>query len=624
MKLEKQFFRYFFILFLLGLILSTIIIITISSIFTGDYLDKKTGNNLVELIKDSSKININSINDLISTLLLKLQLSLSELILYYQNLSNQLKKNNKNLIRVINEEFLISTLDLNETHNNNNPKTAYMAYWILDNETNLSNLKDNSIEKNQLIAISNMMQNIFATYYSNNASPKSFYFYFESTELYITFPLIYDLQNGFISQILNYQYNGVWCTDKNGEKITYYKTKCRAFYNNIKKAKSDVFDINYKDNENRTIFVTDFYTQVGLIYEIIFTFCIEFKDHFSNKSAYICADINSDDLNYNLNNINSKLNGYFFINPVGFSHSFFFPGNLIETLTNTENIFRRDIKFFLEEKIYFLNNIQKLMSSNYIKQINNKSNNSFNLEVFINGENDNEQIFYLNNEKFRFAIFPIVLENFIKIKEHILNIIFVYNNKLLYDEIKFDSDKEYKILIEIIIFFIIIAGLLYLIILSFNFLAKYIVIPIKNVNYMLQGINIGGKNRLQYLNFVQRKQNENIEILEKINLHENKKEKNDKESENNTPEENKQNGAFYDIQNKKNEIFEDSPLIENDENNQEQNNEKISNDEEYNNKINNPQKDYYKKFNNENEFIENESNFYNFDEQLLQYRPLEI
>ena len=164
MKLENQFFRYFFILFLLGLILSALIIITISSIFTGDYLDKKTGNNLVELIKDYSKININSINDLISTLLLKMQISLSELILYYQNLSTKLKRNDKNLIRVINEEFLISTLDLNETHNKNNPKTAYMAYWILDNETNLSNLKDNSIEKNQLIAISNMMQNIFATY----------------------------------------------------------------------------------------------------------------------------------------------------------------------------------------------------------------------------------------------------------------------------------------------------------------------------------------------------------------------------------------------------------------------------------------------------------------------------
>ena len=59
-------------------------------------------------------------------------------------------------------------------------------------------------------------------------------------------------------------------------------------------------------------------------------------------------------------------------------------------------------------------------------------------------------------------------------------------------------------------------GLLYLVVLSFNILAKYIVIPIKNVNYMIKGINIGGENRLEYLEFLKKKQDENIEMLEKI------------------------------------------------------------------------------------------------------------
>ena len=53
-----------------------------------------------------------------------------------------------------------------------------MAYWLLYNETNLANLKENSTEKNQLITISNMIQNIFAAYYTNNASTKNFYFHF--------------------------------------------------------------------------------------------------------------------------------------------------------------------------------------------------------------------------------------------------------------------------------------------------------------------------------------------------------------------------------------------------------------------------------------------------------------
>ena len=76
MKMEKQLFKHFFIPFLIGVILSIVIVINNSWNFTGDYFDKKTGKNIIDLIKDFSKININSINDIISTHLLKIQLSL--------------------------------------------------------------------------------------------------------------------------------------------------------------------------------------------------------------------------------------------------------------------------------------------------------------------------------------------------------------------------------------------------------------------------------------------------------------------------------------------------------------------------------------------------------------------
>ena len=179
---------------------------------------------------------------------------------------------------------------------------------------------------------------------------KNFYFYFESTELFISFPLIYDIKNGFISEIINFTTNQVWCTDEKGEIYSYYRTKCREFYINIKKAKSDVFDINYKDNENRTIFVTEFYLQTGTEIEIVFSICIEFIDPISNKLAYVCSDVNSNDLNYNLDNINNKLSGYFFINSVGFAHSFYFPGSVSEALTNTEYLYSWGKNFYLEEK----------------------------------------------------------------------------------------------------------------------------------------------------------------------------------------------------------------------------------------------------------------------------------
>ena len=428
MKLENQFFHFFFYPFLIGIIFSSLIIIICSLIFTRDYVDKITGYNIIMLGKEYSKINIDSINTIVSTTFLKIQLGLNELVLLYQNLVKKEKTDEYYLDRTINENFLKCALDIDENHYKSNENFSNIAYWLLDLETNLSKIKKDSFEENQLLIFSNMMKNIYSVFYSSNHTFSNFYFYFESTELYISFPLKYDLENGFIHECKNFSDNPVWCTDKKGEVYKYYKTKCREFYNNIKKAKSDIFDINYKDNTNRTIFVTEFYTQLSTEFEIVFSICIEFIEPFTEKLAYLCSDINANDINYNLDNINSKINGYFFINSVGFSKSFYFPKKSEEALTTAENIYEKNIKYFLQEKTYFSNNIQKLMSSNYIKYIND----SLYTELFINGEKRVEQIFYINGEKYEFSIYPIVLENFNGIKEHVLNIIYVYKNQSFY------------------------------------------------------------------------------------------------------------------------------------------------------------------------------------------------
>ena len=624
MKLEDQFFHFFFYPFLIGVAFSAIIVILCSYIFTDSYLDKKTGDNIIKLGKEYSIININSINSMVSSILLKNQLSLNELFLAYQNLAKKIKNiTDPNINRIINDKYLKCVLDLNDTIlDETNDETNYIAYWLIDLETNLTKLKNNSIEKNQLITFSSLMANLFSTFYSINMTSKNFYFYFESTELFISFPLIYDIKNGFISEIINFTTNQVWCTDEKGEIYSYYRTKCREFYINIKKAKSDVFDINYKDNENRTIFVTEFYLQTGTEIEIVFSICIEFIDPISNKLAYVCSDVNSNDLNYNLDNINNKLSGYFFINSVGFAHSFYFPGSVSEALTNTEYLYSWGKNFYLEEKTYFSNNIQKYLTSNYIKYLNG----ALNSEIFINGINGDKQIINIDGEKYNFSIYPVVLENYNGNKEHVLNIIFVYSNKLFYEEIKTDTDILIKILIELIIFIVFGSGLLYLIILSFNILAKYIVIPIKNVNYMLKGINIGGKNRLEYLNFLKKKQDDNAELLEKMYFEENKKNKNNDESSNQLKDENnnvnENNKGINEAKSKKNELVEDPLIMDNNDNN-EQDNTKSTDDIE-NNELINSDTNYYKKYQEENDFIEKESTFYNFNEQLLEFRPLEI
>ena len=187
---------------------------------------------------------------------------------------------------------------------------------------------------------------------------------------------------------------------------------------NIQKAKTDIFDYNSFDNKDRTIFVTEFYYQSGMDFTNVFTMCIQFDEPISEGKAYICADIGQNSLIFNFDNINSKLNGFFLVSPVGFNRAFYFPQSIEYAYTPSENIFKWDKTFYLEEKTYFFNHIQKLMTSNYIKYLD-KGNNSFLEEVYINGQNSTEQFFYIKGEAFNYSIYPIVFENIEGKKESI-------------------------------------------------------------------------------------------------------------------------------------------------------------------------------------------------------------
>ena len=156
-----------------------------------------------------------------------------------------------------------------------------------------------------------------------------------------------------------------------------------------------------------------------------------------------------------------------------------------------------------------------------------------------------------------------------------------------------------KIILELILIIIFGSGLPYIIFLTFNILAKYIVIPIKNVNYMLRGINIGGKSRLKYLDYLKKKHDDNLEKLEKMYLLEARKNSKEKELIQETETDlinNKKNNNLNSIEKVK-------PLYD----------EGIS--------INS---DFNEKYDEESNYIEKEISFYDFDEQLLRYRPLEM
>ena len=116
---------------------------------------------------------------------------------------------------------------------------------------------------------------------------------------------------------------------------------------------------------------------------------------------------------------------------------------------------------------------------------------------------------------------------------------------------------------------------------------------------MLKGINIGGENRLNYLNFLKKKQDENIEKLEKNYSYENNKNSKEIQIVENT--------YNYEIQSN------DDDNILNEESTEKLSSENINSYDDFN-----------KKYDEETNYIENEYNFYDFDDQLLQYRSLEM
>ena len=214
--------------------------------------------------------------------------------------------------------------------------------------------------------------------------------------------------------------------------------------------------------------------------------------------------------------------------------------------------------------------------------------------------------FYIKGEKYNYSIFPVILENLYGEKEHVFSIIYVYNDQLFIEEMqKYNSSNiAIKIFLEIFIFILLGLGLLYIVNLAFNILVKYIVIPIKNVNYMSKGIHIGGKERLEYLISLKKRQEENIEKLENMF-------------------ENENNININKVNEKLDDNFEYSIEKEYLDNINLNTNNKLIKKNSIKERVY-KFSDFNKKFDKESDYIEKEYKFYDFDEQLLLYRPSEI
>ena len=602
MKLQDKFFNSFFFSFLISVILSILIITIILALFTNNNHSKITLDNIIDLDKKYSEIIIKTANALLTSAFQKIQASLNEHILFYQRTANNLLKIKEDLEldttyvkSALNIDLLYCFFGMDESAN-------YTALWVMDNVTTEDNLDSRIEAKYQLIAFSKIIQNMDSSISATLPEIYWYSFYFVSNELYVVFPIrsLCDTFDFYNLKISSYLYNSRQCVDENGDYYNVYKFKCEIYYENFQKSKSNLFDNNYSSERNKTIFVSNYYAAFTEYGDKKFSMCIEFDDPITKGKAYSCSQVHDDDLILSLENFNSKIQGYFLVSIVGYNNVFFFPGGPTDPKTITDYIYNWKLKYNLDEKSYFYDETKKIFSSNYIDYMNN----SIDDEIYINGKNSSEQYFFMKGKKFVYSIYPVILDNLYGEKEHVFSIVYVYNEQLYIEQMeRYNYSLTIQIILELVILILFSLGLVYIIYLTLNFLAKYIVIPIKNVNYMLKGINIGGSERLEYLLSLKKIQEENIEKLGDIFLNENKNNKDNII--------NKQTNKNFSYNYEK-EYKDNSRLIK-------PLNMKISM-KEYIRKF----YDFNKKFDEESDYIDKENKFYNFDEQLLRYRPIEI
>ena len=606
MKLEEKFFQVFFYQFLVSIILCILAVSLILYCFTNNNIDRSTKDFLIKLSKKNVRNIINTAKIIIKTKIQKFQSGFNELILFYQKIAKKLLDSNSDDLE-FNDYYIknLLTLDIEYYCDILYNETKRKAFWFSDESTTENDLDEKLEIKYQLMALSNIIPNLDSIVETTKPYSYAYFFYFEKNELYISYPISDGCDSNYLYYMIDPYYTGSSCINNEGEYYEVYKLKCEIFFQNMMKSKTSVFDNNCLSNNNKTIFIANYYDKLEyefLLEEREFSMCIEFDDPITKGKGYACVDTRYTETISSLEQLNSKLPGYFFVSNVGFNNLFYFPRGKSTPKSSTEQIYDWDLNFKLNEKINFQNNIRKVITSNYIDYINNTNDD----EIFINGKNDTGQSFIINEEEFKYSLYPIIIENLNGQKEHIMSVIYVYNDNLLLNKIKNINTSfaiKIKIILEIMLYIIFGDSLFYIIYLTFNKLSKYIIIPIKNVTYMLKGIHIGGKNRLKYLAQLYKKRNENLEKLETTFLNEKKKDINNK------------------IDETAKDLFENS---DNDEENLKSDlNIKVKNSNSIIGKIKSFL-DISKIYDEENDFIEKELDFYDFDEQLLQYRCKEI
>ena len=147
MKLEEKFFNTFFYPFCFGILASIIIVITLLSYYSNDYLDETTAEGVYQAETKYSRNSIYSANLLLSDLLIKVKLVIDEQLSYFKIAANSL-----NLTEPREIKDVYNVIQTPENNNNLKERYEYASIWFVD--PNTMNPEDNANIYNQLFLVS--------------------------------------------------------------------------------------------------------------------------------------------------------------------------------------------------------------------------------------------------------------------------------------------------------------------------------------------------------------------------------------------------------------------------------------------------------------------------------------
>ena len=161
MELEQKLFKSFFYPFLIGIILSTLIVTLLLGLYTNSYYDKRAAQIAINTEINYTKMQINSANVILSSMLLKIQAAINEQILFYEKIANQIKDiEDISNLTLYNDSFK-SVYDLTDEYcEAHSEKLDLMGYWYIANDSSsFDELKDKRTQK-QIIAYSHIIHNL--------------------------------------------------------------------------------------------------------------------------------------------------------------------------------------------------------------------------------------------------------------------------------------------------------------------------------------------------------------------------------------------------------------------------------------------------------------------------------